>query len=500
MPSFTKPFTQFRILLIPAIAAFIYLYFYPAINDCAFAPAARTKPQCDASGCKDTTVNAGLPPFRLLALADPQLEGDTSLPSGWNDGASANLKRIGENVFAGRWDILRRDLPVLLQGYRKKLDLWGNDRYLANVYRQTRWWAAPTHTVVLGDLLGSQWIGDEEFERRARRFWSVVFGGAEKVPKSVTAAERRVEVLGEDKSWKRRVIAVAGNHDVGYAGDLSEERIERFERSFGKANWEISFRLPNASLDGELDYASKKTPDFYAGPGPQPKLRLVILNSMNLDEPTRSPAMRVQSLEFMSNSICDSDRIDTKNTATVLLTHIPLHKANGVCVDGPFFSYFSPENGGGIAEQNHLSEDVTHQIFDCLLRNKPAVVLNGHDHEGCDTQHYHNPENIKERKTIRHNDLPSLTPEEKQSALREITVRSMMGSYGGYAGFLSGWYNEDQSKWEFAYETCGFGVQHIWWVCTIVLCVEIGLAVMSGMDALTQKLLEPKTRRKVKEA
>ena len=39
----------------------------------------------------------------------------------------------------------------------------------------------PTHTVVLGDLLGSQWIGDEEFERRAERFWGTVFGEGERV-------------------------------------------------------------------------------------------------------------------------------------------------------------------------------------------------------------------------------------------------------------------------------------------------------------------------------
>lgn len=56
------------------------------------------------------------------------------------------------------------------------MDLWGNDRYLRHVYGRTRWWAMPTHTVVLGDLLGSQWIGDGEFERRAERFWGTVLG------------------------------------------------------------------------------------------------------------------------------------------------------------------------------------------------------------------------------------------------------------------------------------------------------------------------------------
>ena len=161
MPSYTHPFTFFRIILLPAVIAFLYLYFYPAINDCAFPPATRTRSKCSLAGdCKNTTVNAGLPPFRLLALADPQLEGDTSLPTGWNDGASAGLKKLWEDARSGDWESLKEDLPVLVRGYRKKVDLWGNDRYLKHVYGQTRWWAMPTHTVVLGDLLGSQWIGD----------------------------------------------------------------------------------------------------------------------------------------------------------------------------------------------------------------------------------------------------------------------------------------------------------------------------------------------------
>lgn len=519
MPSYSHPFTLFRILLLPALVAFLYLYFYPAINDCAFPPATKTWTKCNDSGCKNTTVSAGTAPFRLLALADPQLEGDTSLPVGWNDGASADLKRLWSDAVAGRWDSLSDDLPKLLQGYRKKLDLWGNDWYLAHIYRQTRWWASPTHTVVLGDLLGSQWIGDEEFERRADRFWERVFGTAERVPESVMAAEHEAEVLGMDKDWKSRIIAVAGNHDVGYAGDLNEGRIERFEKAFGKVNWDVTFRLPNVTLKPDKDFPSRKNPDFYDGPGPQPELRLVVLNSMNLDEPARSPALRDQSIDYLQNTLCNTDAKLKENSATVLLTHIPFHKPAGVCVDGPFFSYFGPEHGSGIHEQNHLSEDTSSLILDCLSSLSPsmrqAVVLNGHDHEGCDSYHYPptrfplptDPDGkatLNERKDEpqigQSGTYASLKEEEKSRALREITVRSMMGSYGGYAGFLSGWYNSAEHQWQFEYETCGFGVQHIWWVCNIVLLLEIGFGVMSGLDLLAQKALEPETRDKVKKA
>lgn len=514
MPSLINPSTLFRLLLLPALIAFLYLYFYPAINSCAFPPATKLRTKCsNAATCRNTTVPAGTAPFRLLALADPQLEGDTSFPPGWNDGAATNLQRIWTDALAGRWESLGETLPALAQGYRKKLDLWGNDLFLAHIHRQTRWWAGPTHTVVLGDLLGSQWIGDGEFGRRAGRFWDRVFSGAERVPDHVMEGKYEGEVLGVDGSWKRRVIAVAGNHDVGYAGDLNEGRVERFENAFGRVNWEVVFRLPNATLKSDQDFPSTKNPDFYDGPGPQPELRLLVLNSMNLDEPARSPALREQSVEFMDNTLCDPDRWNRKNAATVLLTHIPLHKETGVCVDGPFFSYFSPEHGGGIHEQNHLSEQTSSRILDCLAQNKPSIVLNGHDHEGCDTYHYTPSQSSQsanddassasnERKAIRTPSLPSLSSTEQATALREITVRSMMGSYGGHAGFLSGWYNAQEGEWQFEYETCGFGVQHIWWVCNVLLLLEVGLGVFCTLDVIVKKAFEEEERGrgKVKEA
>lgn len=361
----------------------------------------------------------------------------------------------------------------------------------------------PTHTVVLGDLLGSQWIGDDEFERRAERFWGTVFGDAERVPDGVMGGEHEVEVLGENaREWKRRVIAVAGNHDVGYAGDLNEGRIKRFEHAFGSVNWEVRFRLPNATLKTDQDFPSRKVLDFYEGTGVQPELRLVVLNSMNLDEPAYSPALREESLRFMKEHLCESGDSEQQheNSGTVLLTHIPLHKASGVCVDGPFFSHFSPGNGGGIREQNHLSEEISQRLSSCLAA-KNAVVLNGHDHEGCDTRHYPTIEGDAHlNKVIRNSDFHTLSEEEKLASFREITVRSMMGSYGGYAGFLSGWFNQAEGKWEFEYETCGFGVQHIWWVCNILLLLEIGLGVMSGLDALALNYFEPEQREKLKEA
>jgi hypothetical protein len=512
MPPYTHPWFLFRILLLPALLAYLYLNFYPAINDCAFPPAQRIRTRCSGSTCRNTTVTAGLAPFRLLALADPQLEGDTSLPAGWDNlGAWDGLGKLWQHVSAGDLDALGRDLPVILQGYRKKLDLWGTDWYLAHIYRQARWWASPTHTVVLGDLLGSQWIGDGEFEDRAERFWSRVFGTAERVPDAVMGAEHEVEVLGVNaRDWRRRVIAVAGNHDVGYAGDLNEGRVERFERAFGRVNWELRFSLPNSTLDPSNTLAGQKVLDFYDGPAPQPEVRLVVLNSMNLDEPAQSAALREQSLEFMHETVCNPDRFHNEHSATVLLTHIPLHKPSGICVDGPFFSYFS---NGGLREQNHLSEELSKRLVGCLQNTQSSVVLNGHDHEGCDSFHYRDPSSPPSPstnnndddddaadhpatipETVHYRDFHSLSAEQKSQSVREITVRSMMGSYGGHAGFLSGWFNAEEGEWRFEYASCGFGVQHIWWVCYVLVYLLAGLGVVSAVGALVGVLREARAR------
>src|SRR5699024_3343364 len=79
------------VLLPLAIAATIYLYLYPVFHGCAFPLPRKTE---EGVGKQSTnpllatfrqhvgTASADEPAiFRLLVLADPQLEGDSSLPS-----------------------------------------------------------------------------------------------------------------------------------------------------------------------------------------------------------------------------------------------------------------------------------------------------------------------------------------------------------------------------------------------------------------------------------
>ena len=491
-------FTLSRFLLPPALICTLLLYFYAPFLDCTFPLAKPAVAGCSIPGQQRDAIPAETAPFRLLALADPQLEGDTSLPdpnAPKFPGISELGRRVREDgVVSGMrkvvGEVVYQDLPRLLKGFRKKIDLWGNDLYLAHIYRSVSWWSQPTHVVVLGDLLGSQWIGDDEFKRRTDRFWNKVFKGAEKVPRSITESSGRIETLGANPSWSKRIIAVAGNHDIGYAGDIDSHRISRFESAFGSVNWAINFRLHDLYTGDDV-----RIHDKFLAPGANiPELRLIVLNSMNLDSPAKDENLQHASRAFALSELTSSSSSPT--SGTVLLTHIPLHKESGVCIDGTFFTWF-PD--GGIKEQNHLSRYTTRFLLNCLVANSNrderggnAFVLNGHDHEGCDTYH------SRDLREAASHDGSSGDPEyephctwkarhfsqaqrdianDSLVGLREVTVRSMMGSFGGNAGFLSAWFDEEAGEWKFEYASCMLGVQHIWWGVHVLDLVVVALGV-----------------------
>lgn len=554
-------------LLLPvALSGTAWLYLYPLFRGCAFPqPTQTTLP-----------LLASRAPFRLLALGDPQLEGDSSLPDPdapifpslsniARDLRNANLEldEVRDIVLQAGTGALS-DAAAWLEGYRKAIDLWGNDWYLAHQVRTLRWWTEPTHVSVLGDLLGSQWISDAEFEKRTGRYWGVVMRGLGKVPDHITGVEVEsdfydepghepswggtTEVLGEDEAWAGRVINIAGNHDIGYAGDIDEARVVRFEQAFGAVNWEIWFTLPGSSSNETTPSSSSSSSsedededDDNATPvgqaSPPPALRLAILNTMNLDTPAYTASLQSQTYAFMNHLISTSRPVTDKTHATILLTHIPLHKSAGVCVDSPFFDFF--EGGSGVREQNMLSEYGSKTVLEGIFGlsgdvrsegegwGRRGVVVNGHDHEGCDTLHFVDREGclgadgvgVREEEmqmaldadiasasslnetgsaddtTAAGEDassdtdmdtpadeaqtgpqwhatrFPPSSPSSNQTqcthpSLREITLRSMMGEFGGHAGFLSAWFDPllgEKGEWVIEFASCGLGVQHWWW-------------------------------------
>ncbi|PYH40915.1 uncharacterized protein BP01DRAFT_386933 [Aspergillus saccharolyticus JOP 1030-1] len=622
-------------LLVPlAVTSSLYLYLYPVVHGCAFPLPHDSLSRANAFLA---TVRQHIPtdaepapaaPFRLLVLADPQLEGDSSLPKPedelparlrhhWaqiraacsspppslnstaatdadanaestpdtlpsnisesnaeplhNDSdinlplnqstfRTINLRATKQAITAALHSLLHTDLPRTFKAARKRLDLLGNDYYLAHIYRTLHWWTQPTHVTVLGDLIGSQWVSDEEFERRGQRYWERVFRGGVRgdnfipppsPPSSLAHTDNTTEnqniinnntlaltATTHPSPWTNRILNIVGNHDIGYAGDASAARISRFESTFGQVNWDVKFWLNSSGLD--TDTTPQNSP---------PQIHIINLNSLTLDTPAYSPDIQSASYEYLNGLIADRlAPVTDRSTFTLLLTHLPLHKREGVCVDAPLFKFFEEDDGGdgvdgkekrwfagGLREQNHLSEwvsgnGVLEGVFGMSGEEGEAVVgggggrkglvLTGHDHEGCDVLHF-----VRRRKgevggesdvdgeaeaeadgkeAKDENDSedgaderdwewdarrysPQAQAETSTPSIREVTMRSMMGAYGGYAGLLSVWFDTDKQEWEYEIQMCAAGVQHIWWAVHVVDLVTLGI----GLVALLLKVFMP---------
>ena len=491
---------QSLVVLLPlSLLSTTYLYTYPYILRCAFPPQISPEDTSIWHALKHfaepSTAYGGIQaPFRLLALGDPQLEGSSSHLNpeyGWlpslntlqSDVLEAattrdKLDALGKHIL----DLIIVDIPRFVDYFRKRLDLVGNDYYLANIYRTLHSALKPTHVTVLGDLLGSQWVSDEEFGKRASRFWSRVFKHGQRVDDEITRGVS-FGLLGEDLSWERRIINVAGNHDIGYAGDITPERMERFERAFGRANWETRFSL-NRWNRGATSYEH---------PEQHPELRIIVLNDLNLDTPAFDEDIQSQTYHFINDAIGVSRPVEDKTSATILLTHVPMHKKEGVCVDGPYFTFHDEEYGGGLKEQNHLSYNAAKGIMEGIygMSGNPdapgqgfgrnGIILTGHDHEGCDVYHHlphHEDNEARKWKAERwHNSTAK--NDRTIPGIREITVRSMMGAFGGNAGLLSGWFDVEAGSWCFEFSTCAIGTQHIWWGVHILDIITVGVVVFS---------------------
>ncbi|KAL7944223.1 hypothetical protein V8C42DRAFT_326188 [Trichoderma barbatum] len=514
-------------LLVPlAIACTIYLYLYPLFGGCAFPLPSRdaheafeaTKRQhwpFNTTQVDEDHEPTQLAPFRLLALGDPQLEGDTSIAT-FHLGTFPHVISIYKQLTFQtehwsfreriRWtvhdivDVIFEDIPYYLDSWRKRLDLIGNDLYLAHIYRTLHWWSRPTHVSVLGDLLGSQWIEDDEFEERGRRFWERTFRGGEKVPDDVALwPSHEYDLTGmldgseEEQIWTKRIINVAGNHDIGYAGDLTAERLERFERVFGKVNYELRFGIPiNDSDVLATIHDDQRNPTSNRL---EPEIRIVVLNDMNLDTPAKDTELQDATYKFINTVIGTSAAVEYSGIFTLVLTHIPLYKPEGVCVDAPFFDFHGQEDGGGVKEQYLLSSDASKGFLEGFYgmnkdpnaagggRGRKGLILNGHDHEGCDTYHFINQTNgtdpterfweVARWRDAQARGLPNLTTSGIPGR-REITVRSMMGDFSGNAGLLSMWFNQETWEWEYEFVNCRLGTQHFWW---FVHSLDFGVVV-----------------------
>ncbi|KIW89026.1 uncharacterized protein Z519_10511 [Cladophialophora bantiana CBS 173.52] len=523
-----------RLLSLVALCSTTYLYLYPIFHGCVFSWRNISTTTAFSETfhqhwtlLRDSDLHPALSraPFRLLALADPQLEGDSSLPKP-EDSFIPRLRQHWAKLCTEEsqyWlssaldtvqEVVLKDLPEALKALRKRLDLFGNDYYLGHIYRTLHWWTKPTHVAVLGDLIGSQWVTDEEFGWRGWRFWNRVFVGGRRVEDDITTPSNKSKQTFfemHDTNWERRLINIAGNHDIGYAGDISRGRMDRFEKVFGKANWDVRFQYPrfNSTETGtEIDL--------------QPSLHLIVLNSLVLDSPALSEDVQTETFDYLNDLISHRLRpVEDRSSFTLLLTHLPLHKKEGTCVDAPFFDYWGNDNGGGVykphgvKEQNHLSEQTSQKgTLQALFgmsgdlgapaegKGRSGLILTGHDHEGCDVWHFIPSESVwstpedngeEKRRTSwdqckwQHANLSNA-----HTGVREITLRSMMGDYGGNAGLLSAWFDYESSEWMYHIQMCGLNVK-LWWAVHVFDVVVAGIYGIGLRHRLLRPAMEPST-------
>ena len=542
------------IFLFPlAFTSTTYLYLYPVFKGCvfptqdgllttAYLQTLRHRGFLGPSSEAEDYLTRIVAPFRLLVLADPQLEGDSSLPDPddptfprlnlrWgelktqsSDSQTWISREVWEKVVEGVREFITEDIPEALGHVRKRIDLFGNDYYLAHIYRTLYWWTKPSHVTVLGDLIGSQWITDIEFEQRAWRFWNRVFASGKKfdhgralVDLSFKSGEEiKVPLMNSEVDgkagrdvrattfdWANQIINIPGNHDVGYAGDMSWHRVNRFEKFFGSTDFSMRF-----SLTGRSTGADERVPN----------LRIINLNNLNLDTPTHDNELQAHHYRRINDIISWSDPVGSNHTFTLLLTHVPLHKPTGVCVDEPYFAFHTEDDdahpfrfrAGSLKEQNHLSEHVSRSGFlegifgmsgkadaEAGGMGRPGLILTGHDHEGCDTWHYV-PKNdssyreeeatdAEEKTTWKSVKWDDRKKDDVRAGVREVTVRSMMGEFGGNAGLLSAWYDFGRQEWKYEISMCQLGVQHIWWGVHVLDLITVGVMVVYWILSMVEE-------------
>lgn len=466
-----------------AVILNFFIYFYPNILN--------SSTQCNWHQFEeDTKLTSKYPLFNDLPISDhtkqllllnfPSLRTQKT----FSDLKDIHLLAFGDPQINGNWKLTK---------YIKRLDNYGNDYYLGHIYNTMKNRLEPSHVAVMGDLFSSQWIYDSEFYNRTYRFVERLF------PRPIEFKRNAIEThqKHQDYDWNKYLedevamdpldrfnsrvyndvydwfkpfngqspdyqnplfINLTGNHDIGYSGDATWQHMARFHHLFGQNNYVINY--------------NKGTPEEW---------RLVVLDSLTME----GPALQQEFLDFTWSFIENLQKYENPNFSgsTILFTHIPFFKREGLCADGPEHRYYvnnenEPYKNGLLRSQNHLSYETSQKVLDIVFPNadKQGIILTGHDHVGCDTWlNYHSKtqedgtgggEWVAEREKN----------ESNRASIREIVVRSMMGDFEGQTGILTGHFNDSTKAWQFEFTYCSFVIQHWWWAAKVTLLVSVMLS------------------------
>ncbi|KAJ1655347.1 hypothetical protein IWQ61_004884 [Dispira simplex] len=373
--------------------------------------------------------------IRMALFADPQMEGDS---------------KLSRERLTGR------------------ADLMFNDYYTRHIIRTIHQKTGPTHVGYMGDIFSYQWLDKQEFERRVERFrW--VSGQA--------------DGDGQFLSPSVPIVNVSGNHDIGYGQDVNPKYLRQWEHTFGAVNYQSMLKVANDSREQ----------------------RMVVLNTQNLDK-SHDKKLQSDTWSFLQQVVTEYWK-QRFSIPVILLMHIPLYKPEGVCVDPPSTLLNQHDE---VVHQNMLPEWVSKYILYCL---RPTVIITGHDHEGCRVQHtvitqeaYHsyNPQleawchspwqQLESGITaIDHllqlsivNNPPSAQPlntvgvkriwEISHYTVPEITMRSIMGDYGGNAGLFEITAVEP-TRFIYHYQDCPLG-HHLIIRVVLIADILVGSAIL----------------------
>lgn len=451
-----------------AILSNIFIFTYPSIHP------ARCSWNCQAQ--QESTSSIAVEGFSLWEKSlfytkryfnDVFKQGNKSVDAIHTDNNSTpidddqlHILAFGDPQIKGIWS----NTP-----YRSRLDIFGNDFYLGHIYSMMKKRLNPSHIVVLGDLFSSQWIPDNEFYNRTKRYMNRIFDRPS--PNITEIQSKNHDELGLYKvdwqtwgdrfdlqrknktfefgyndiySWnpdleEHLFINVTGNHDTGYSGDVTYQHLARFQEIFGKDNYWIEYNV-----------------------GTDKAWRIVVLNDLLLEGPALQPEFVEYTWEFLYQLF--ERKFDG---STVLLTHVPFYKEEGLCYDGPEFRYYpegyerEPYKAGLLRSQNHIGQETTNKVLNLIFNNdKPGIILVGHDHEGCEVTYNRNSDKgewIATREVQGDADYH----------IKEVTVRSMMGEFNGNTGLLTGNFNHSLQQWEWTFTLCPFAIQHGWWIARV---------------------------------
>lgn len=357
--------------------------------------------------------------------------------------------------------------------YITRLDIFGNDFFLGHIASTMRRRLHPSHIAVMGDLFSSQWIGDSEFYNRTSRYMSRIFGrdisSLEQIKSEHHDKDGQYQVDWE--SWGKKLdkiratekpwdlgfhhenvyswdpqnedslfINITGNHDIGYSGDVTYQHLSRFHELFGSDNYWIEY-------DTDTDHP----------------WRIVVLDSLLLEGPGLQNEFIDVTWEFLYQLFERRFK-----GSTVLLTHVPLYKEEGICSDGPETRFYpevyepEPYKSKLLRSHNHLSEEVTKRVLNLIFdNNKPGIILTGHDHVGCET-YYNKNSTSGDWKASKKIESPG-----ELLSVQEITVKAMMGEFHGNTGLVTGHFNKKTGLWEWYFSLCPFTIQHVWWISKV---------------------------------